>query len=45
MGALLAALFDLRLKKSFPIIALGVLIAGVIMAIITYGLPFILGQF
>lgn len=36
-GALLAALLDIRLRKSFPIIALGVLIADIIMLIISYG--------
>ena len=36
-GALLAALLDIRLRKSFPIIALGVLIADVIMVIFSYG--------
>lgn len=36
-GALMAALLDIPIKKSFPIIALGVLIAGVIMTTITYG--------
>ena len=37
-GALIAALMDLRIKKSLPIIALGVLIAGIIMSLITYGI-------
>lgn len=37
-GALMAALLDIRLKKSLPIIALGVLIAGFIMSGLTYGL-------
>lgn len=37
-GALIAALMDIRLKKSLPIIAIGVLTAGIIMAAITYGL-------
>lgn len=36
-GALIAALLDMRLKRSIPIIALGVFIAGVIMSIISYG--------
>lgn len=36
-GALMAALLDIRMKKSLPIIALGVLIAGFIMSAITYG--------
>ena len=37
-GALVAALMDIRLKKSLPIIAIGVLAAGIIMAAITYGI-------
>lgn len=37
-GALMAALLDIRLKKSLPIIALGVLIAGFIMSALTYGI-------
>lgn len=37
-GALMAALLDIRMKRSFPIICLGVLIAGFIMSGLTYGL-------
>lgn len=37
-GSLLAALFNLRMKKCLPIIALGVFIAGLIMSLITYGI-------
>ena len=37
-GALMAALLDIRIKRSLPIIALGVLIAGFIMSGLTYGL-------
>lgn len=36
-GALLAALLDIRMKSSFPIIALGVLIANFIMTAVSYG--------
>lgn len=36
-GSLVAAVFDIRLKHAFPAIALGVLIAGVIVSIVTYG--------
>lgn len=36
-GALMASLLELKPKKSFPIIAIGVLIAGIIMSLITYG--------
>ena len=42
-GALFAALLDIDLKKSFPIIALGVLIAGIIVATISYGAAALLG--
>ncbi len=36
-GALVAAMLDMPMKKSLPIIALGVLIAGIIMSVVTYG--------
>ncbi len=36
-GALVSAVFDIRLKHAFPVIALGVLIAGIIVSIVTYG--------
>lgn len=36
-GSLVAAVFDIRLKHAFPAIALGVLIAGVIVSIVSYG--------
>ncbi|MGN0568317.1 MAG: COG2426 family protein [Acutalibacteraceae bacterium] len=42
-GALIAALMDIRIKKSFPIIAIGVLIAGIIMSVITYLVPSFFG--
>ncbi len=41
-GALVAAMLDMPLKKSLPVIVLGVLIAGVIMSVITYGLAALL---
>ncbi len=37
-GSLIAALLDIRIRVSFPIIALGVLIANLIMSIFSYGL-------
>ena len=43
-GALFAALLDIDLKKSFPIIALGVLIAGVIVAVLSYGTAALIGS-
>lgn len=36
-GALVAAMMEMRLKRAFPAIAIGVLIAGVIVSVITYG--------
>ncbi|MGN0573290.1 MAG: COG2426 family protein [Acutalibacteraceae bacterium] len=42
-GALIAALLDIRIRTSFPIIALGVLIANLIMAAFSYGFLGILG--
>ncbi len=36
-GALVAAMLDMRLKKAFPAIFTGVLIAGAIVAFVTYG--------
>ena len=37
-GALVAALTDLRLKRAVPVIFLGVLIAGIIITSLTYGI-------
>ncbi len=36
-GALVAAIYNIRMKNALPVIALGVLAAGVIMCGITYG--------
>lgn len=36
-GALIAALFNLRLKNAVPVIFLGVTVAGILMSIISYG--------
>ena len=36
-GALVAALFDLRLKNAVPVIFAGVTAAGIVMSIISYG--------
>lgn len=36
-GALVAAMLNMRLRKAFPAIALGVIIAGVIVSVVTYG--------
>ncbi len=37
-GALVAALMDIRIKKAFPVIAVGVLVAGIIVATLSYGI-------
>lgn len=37
-GALVADIFDIRIKHSLPVIAVGVLTAGVIMSALSYGL-------
>lgn len=42
-GALIAALIDMRIKKSVPIIGAGIITAGIIMSIITYVIPTIIG--
>ena len=36
-GALIAAMLNMRIKRAFPAIALGVMIAGIIVAIVTLG--------
>ncbi len=42
-GALIAAMLDMRLKKAFPSIALGVLTAGIIVAFVSYGAGAVIG--
>ena len=42
-GALFAALLDIDIKKAIPIIALGVLIAGVIVSVLSYGTAALIG--
>ncbi len=41
-GSLIAALMDLRLKNAVPVLFLGVVIAGIIMTALTYGVTAIL---
>ena len=43
-GSLISALLGLRLKNAFPMILLGVLTAGVIMMIISYGVGALIGR-
>lgn len=38
-GALAADLFDIRIRHSFPTIAVGVLVAGIIMSVLAYAIP------
>jgi len=42
-GALLAALLNIRLRVAFPAIAIGVVIAGVLVTGITYGFKALIG--
>lgn len=42
-GALIADLLDIRIKHSLPTIAAGVIVAGIIMSIFSYGLLGLLG--
>ena len=44
-GALIAALMDMRVRTSTLVIALGVFIAGVIMSVISYGIPALIAMF
>jgi uncharacterized membrane protein len=37
-GALIAALMDIRIKRSFPAILIGVIIAGLIITLLSYGI-------
>ena len=36
-GALIAAMMDMKLKRAFPSILLGVITAGIIVAFVSYG--------
>lgn len=38
-GALVATMLDIRMKRSFPVIFIGVITAGIIMSILTYFIP------
>lgn len=42
-GALIASVLNMKVKDSFPVIAVGVAVAGIIMAILSYGLLGVLG--
>lgn len=36
-GALVAALMDIRIRRALPVIAIGVIVAGIIVATVSYG--------
>ena len=38
-GALVAVVLDIQIKKSFPVIALGALVAGIIMSVLSFAIP------
>jgi len=40
MGSLIAALLDVRLRRAFPTILLGLLVAGAVMIAVSYGVRF-----
>ena len=42
-GALIASLLNIRVKKAFPAILLGLLLATAIMCMITYFIPWVIG--
>ena len=44
-GALIAALLDMRIRTSTWVIAVGVFIAGVIMSVVSYGIPALVSMF
>lgn len=41
-GALVAAMMDMRLKRAFPAVVIGVIIAGIIVSIVTFGVDAII---
>lgn len=41
-GSLIAAVLDMRLRRAVPVITLGVLIAGTIISLLTYGVTMVL---
>lgn len=44
-GALVADVMDIRIKKALPVITIGVICAGIIMSLISYGIPAIIKMF
>lgn len=41
-GALVAAMMDMRLKRAFPAVVIGVIIAGIIVSLVTFGVDAII---
>ena len=41
-GALVAAMMDMRLKRAFPAVVIGVIIAGIIVSAVTFGVDAII---
>ena len=44
-GSLIASLLDIDKKKAFLAVACGVLMASLIMALLSYGIPWLVGLF
>ena len=44
-GGLIASLLGVKIKKAFPAIVCGLLMATVIMCIISYGIPWVIRMF
>jgi uncharacterized membrane protein len=38
-GSLVSVIFDIRIKRAFPVIAAGVVAAGAIMSVVSYLIP------
>ena len=43
-GSLIAALLDIKIKKAFPAICLGLVMATIIMCFISYGIPWLISN-
>ncbi len=44
-GALVADILDVRFKKAFPVIFAGIITAGLIVALVSYGIPWLISLF
>ncbi|MCR5204414.1 MAG: small multi-drug export protein [Lachnospiraceae bacterium] len=43
-GSLIASLLEIKVKKAFPAICLGLIMATIIMCFITYGIPWLISN-